>query len=68
MASEAIFVPRAGTDEEKQGWLLTMVYDAEVDRSHLAVLDAANLARPALAQLWFDQRIPLTFHGTFVGA
>ena len=64
MATEPVFLP-TGPDK-RDGWILSMVYDADVDRSYLAVLDAANLQRPAVAELWFDQRIPLTFHGTFL--
>ncbi len=64
MATEPIFVPGEGV--EASGWILSMIYDAELDRSYLAILDAADLEAPAVAELWFDQRIPITFHGTYV--
>lgn len=65
--SEAIFVPRPGAAAEDDGHLLTLVYDAGSDRSHLAIVDAARLAEGPLARLWLDHHVPFTFHGTWIG-
>lgn len=66
--SEAIFVPRPGAAPatEDDGWVVTLVYDARVDRSHVAVLDARDPHAGPIARAWFDQPIPFTFHGAFV--
>jgi carotenoid cleavage dioxygenase-like enzyme len=65
--SEILFVPRPGASPgtEDDGWLLTLVYDARADRSHVAILDARDPHAPPLARAWFDQAIPFTFHGAF---
>ncbi|HET9598469.1 MAG TPA: carotenoid oxygenase family protein [Anaeromyxobacteraceae bacterium] len=64
--SEPVFVPRPRGAGEDDGWLLTLVYDAPSHTSHVAVLDARDLAVGPIARAWFDQHVPLTFHGAFV--
>jgi carotenoid cleavage dioxygenase-like enzyme len=64
--SEPVFVPRPDGSGERDGWLLSLVYDAETHRSYLAVLDAAHPADGPLARLHFNHHIPPTFHGTWV--
>ena len=62
---EPVFVPRKGGTAEDDGYLLTMVYDARVDQSHLAVLDARRAGAPPLGRAWFDHPIPPGFHGVW---
>jgi carotenoid cleavage dioxygenase-like enzyme len=66
--SEGLFVPRNGSGAEDDGYLLTMVYDANADASHLAILDAAKPGAPPLARVHFDHAIPPGFHGVFAPA
>ena len=61
--SEAVFVPRAASGEEGDGWLLTLVYDPSRHQSHVVVLDARNLGEGPVARAWFDHHVPMTFHG-----
>jgi all-trans-8'-apo-beta-carotenal 15,15'-oxygenase len=61
-----MFVPRRGGAAEDDGWLLTMVYDASLDRSYLAVLDAREPGSPVKAKATFDHHIPPGFHGSWV--
>lgn len=65
--SEPVFVPRAATAEEDDGFVLCVVHDGPGDGSYVAVLDARNLAGPALAKCRLEHRIPMGFHGNFVG-
>jgi carotenoid cleavage dioxygenase-like enzyme len=55
----------ASSQSEDDGVLLTMVYDAKVDRSHVAILDAERLADGPVARAWFDHAIPYGFHGVW---
>lgn len=67
--SEAIPVPRGRRpDDERDVWLLTLGLDATRERSFVAVLDGDEIERGPVARLWFDQPIPLTFHGAFLPA
>lgn len=63
--SEPVFVRRSDAEHEDDGYLLTLNYDALQDASHLAVLDARNLASGPIARAWFDHHIPLSFHGNW---
>ncbi|HHH11578.1 MAG TPA: carotenoid oxygenase family protein, partial [Sorangium sp.] len=66
--SEAVFVPRPGAQADDDGWLLPLVYDGWARKSFFAVLDAARPSAGPLAKLWYDQPLPVTFHGTFIPA
>lgn len=61
--SEAVFVPKAEPKTEDDGWLLSLVFDAETGTSSLHVVDAARLDAGAVARCHFDQAIPFGFHG-----
>ncbi len=62
--SEPIVVPKPGRNEEGAVWLLVLLhYD---QRCCLAILDAEKLESGPVCKAWFDQPLPMTFHGTFV--
>ena len=63
---ESLFVPRPGAAHETDGYLLTLAYDSKRDASFVAVLDASEIERGAIAKAWFDHPIGYTFHGTWV--
>ena len=63
--SEAVFVPLPTAQREDDGYLLSMVYDAEVDRSFIAVLDASEMWRGPIARCWFDHHVPRPLRGTW---
>lgn len=64
--SEPIPVVRRDRAGDERGvWLLVGGLDDERGRSFAAVLDAADLERGPVATAWFDQPLPLSFHGAF---
>lgn len=63
--SEAVFVPRAGASREGDGYLISLAYDGNVDRSFIVIFDAENLAQGPLARAWFDHHIPRPLHATW---
>ena len=67
--SEPVFVPKPSDDPANQaeddGWLLSLVFNAEQERSHLAILDAQNMAGGPVANLWLKHHVPYGLHGTF---
>ncbi|WP_375744794.1 carotenoid oxygenase family protein [Corallococcus interemptor] len=63
--SEPVFVPRPGGSAEDDGWVLTQVFDAKTDTSHVAVLDARHLEDGPVARCHFNHALPPTFHGGF---
>ena len=61
---ESVFVPREGSRQEDDGWLLAQGYDAVRDENFLEIRDAASLELAARA--WTTTHFPLGFHGNFV--
>ena len=60
---EPVFVAEPEGEHEDDGVLLSVVLDAETERSFLLVLDAATLA--PLARAGVPHAIPFGFHGQF---
>ncbi|MGF1496451.1 MAG: carotenoid oxygenase family protein [Elainellaceae cyanobacterium] len=63
--SEPVFVPRPDAADEDGGWLLTLVFNAERERSELVILDARDLTRGAIATLHLKHHVPYGLHGSF---
>jgi len=66
--AEPVFCPRADSTGEDDGYLLTIVYRPETDRSELNLLDAADLEAGPVAVVGFPHRIPMPSHGTWTAA
>jgi all-trans-8'-apo-beta-carotenal 15,15'-oxygenase len=70
-ALEPVFVPhpsRSASAEREPGWLLTLVYDGDAGRSHLAVLNAERVADGPVARVLLEHAVPIRFHGQWVQA
>jgi carotenoid cleavage oxygenase len=65
-ASEMVFVPASPDAAEDDGWLLSVVYDADRDTSDLFVLNAADFTGEPQAVVHLPQRVPFGFHGNWV--
>lgn len=65
-AGEPVFIGRAGSVEEDDGWLVTFVHDGNNDSAEFVVMDAQDFARGYVAQVKLPQRIPFGFHGNWV--
>ncbi|GAB4367367.1 MAG: carotenoid oxygenase family protein [Elainellaceae cyanobacterium] len=63
--SEPVFVPRSQDPNaaEDDGWLLTMVFNAEREKSELVILNAQNLQ--PIAKLLLKHHVPYGLHGSF---
>lgn len=57
---EPVFAPRGA--REGDGWLLTCVYDEATDTSHLAILNAEDVASGPVARAHVPHRAPMGFH------
>ena len=62
---EPVFVPRPNATAEDDGWVLTVVYDAECNRTDVVILDAKNLNSEPVARLHLKHHLPYGLHGSF---
>lgn len=62
--SEALFVPRTEESPEGDGFLLSVVLDAEERISYVRIGDASELDR-VYAKVWLEHHVPFGFHGFF---
>lgn len=61
--SEPIFV--ADKSNSEQGWVLTVVYDGNLDRSEVRIYKSDRLESEPLCSLELPSVIPFGFHGTW---
>ncbi len=62
---EPIFVPRPNAQAEDDGWVMTVVYDAERQKSEVVVLTADAIASGPIARLRLKHHVPYGLHGGF---
>ncbi|MFM7617548.1 MAG: carotenoid oxygenase family protein [Actinomycetes bacterium] len=65
-AGEPVFVGRAGSTVEDDGWLVTFVHDDNDESAEFVVIDAQDFARGYVARVRLPQRVPFGFHGNWV--
>lgn len=56
----------AGDEGEGEGWLLTFAHDRTTDTSHLAILDALDVAAGPVTRIHLPVRVPYGFHGLWL--
>ncbi|RDD85125.1 carotenoid oxygenase family protein [Streptomyces parvulus] len=66
VTQEPAFVARPGSEIEDDGWILSVVYDSNTDRSELVVLDATDITAAPLARVHLPRRVPFGFHGNWI--
>ena len=62
---EPVFASRPGANDEDDGWLLSVEYQADQHTSRLVILDAKDLESGPIATAQLGQHIPQGFHGSF---
>lgn len=67
-AGEVVFAADPDASSPDDGWLVTYVHDDATDRTSFVVLDASDVAGPAVATIELPRRIPYGFHGNWVPA
>jgi carotenoid cleavage dioxygenase-like enzyme len=63
---EPVFVPAGPDAAEDDGWVLSLVYDADRNASDLLVVNAADFTGDPQAVVHLPQRVPCGFHGNWV--
>jgi carotenoid cleavage dioxygenase len=65
---EPVVAPRSPSAAEAEGYILTLVYRSDENRSDLVVLDAQDIARGPIATAKLPVRVPFGFHGNWLAA
>ena len=63
---EGVFIPRSAEAAEDDGWVMSLVYDRNTDRSDLVVLDARDFGGEPVATVHLPTRVPYGFHGNWI--
>ena len=62
---EPVFVPRSAKAAEGDGWVVSVVYRGNEDRSDFVVFDAQDIAAGPIAAAKLPRRVPFGFHGNW---
>ena len=65
---EPVFVRAVDGSQDDEGWVLSVVHDADRDASDLVVLDATSFRGPPVATVHLPARVPFGFHGSWIPA
>ncbi|MET3666719.1 carotenoid oxygenase family protein [Caulobacter sp. 1776] len=68
LVEEMVFVPRPGSSEELDGWLVGATVNLDAKATELHVFDARHVQQGPIAAWRAPVALPVTFHGVFVGA
>ena len=63
---EALFVPRTANSSEDDGWVISLAYEAETDRSKLLIINSQDFESAPIAEIYAPQRVPNGAHGSWV--
>jgi all-trans-8'-apo-beta-carotenal 15,15'-oxygenase len=68
LVEEVVFVPRPGSSEEFDGWLIGTTVNLDAKATELHVFDARRVQQGPIAAWRAPVALPVTFHGVFVSA
>ena len=63
---EPIFVPKNKDLSEDNGWIMAIVYDANIDKSKLIIVDTENFDKKPIGEVILPQRVPFGAHGSWL--
>ena len=67
-SDEAIFIPENDKSAEREGWMLSYVYDHARQLTDLVILDASAITKKPVARVKLPFRVPFGFHGIWIPA
>ena len=64
--SEPVFVKDPAGSSEDDGWVLSYVYQPEINKSEVVIVDSRNFTAEPVARIHLPVRVPAGFHGNWV--
>lgn len=68
LVEEMMFVPRPGSSEELDGWLVGATLNLDAEATELHVFNARHVTQGPIAAWRAPVALPVTFHGVFAPA
>ncbi|XP_022731766.1 carotenoid 9,10(9',10')-cleavage dioxygenase 1-like [Durio zibethinus] len=62
----AAFVPKEGSAEEDDGWVITFVHNEDANISQALIIEAKKFSGEPVAKITLPFRVPYGFHGAFM--
>ncbi len=60
--AEPLFIRKQDALKEDEGYLLCMVYDGNINKNHIIIIDAQDIMSGPIAKIHFEQAMPFGFH------
>lgn len=67
-SGEAVFVPKSGTNDDAEGYVMSFVYDESTQKSDIVILDPLNFDKEPIATIHLPFRVPNGLHGNWIGS
>jgi carotenoid cleavage dioxygenase len=64
--SEPVFVKDPEGTSEDDGWVMSYVYQPEINKSEVRIIDSRNFTADPVARIHLPVRVPAGFHGNWV--
>uniref|UniRef100_A0A6N2NLS6 Carotenoid oxygenase n=1 Tax=Salix viminalis TaxID=40686 RepID=A0A6N2NLS6_SALVM len=62
----AAFVPKQGSHEEDDGWIITFLHNEDTSMSKAYIIDTKKFTSEPVAKITLPCRVPYGFHGAFM--
>ena len=66
VGGEPLFAPNPNSNDEKDGYVMSIVHDNERSKSKLIVIDADDFSNKPVAEILLPQRVPFGAHGSWL--
>lgn len=63
---EPVFAPRSAESAEDEGYVMSIVYDSNVNESYLVIINAGDFSGKAVAKVKLPRRVPFGAHGSWL--
>ncbi len=66
IGGEPCFAPKNSNSSEDEGWVMSIVYDGNIDKSKLVIIDTLNFDKKPVCEIILPQRVPFGAHGNWM--
>ena len=63
---DAVFVPKRKDSNEEEGWVMAIVFDNNIKKSKLIIVDVENFDKKPVCEVILPQRVPFGAHGSWL--